>query len=1157
MSDFVHLHNHTDYSLLDGALKIDDMVNRAVEFGMKSIAITDHGNMFGAINFYNKCRKAGIKPIVGCEFYEAEGSRKIKSGTEFGNKYYHLILLAKDYTGYRNLMKLCSTAYVDGFYYKPRIDMEVLEKYHEGLICSSACIAGSVPRLIINNKQDEALKKAMMYRDLFGKENYFLELQDHGIPEERISNRGLIEISRRTGIPLIATNDIHYLNRENASAQEVLICIGTQKTINDTNRMTFYNNEFYMKSPEEMIRLFADVPEAISNTKLIEEMTDLTINFPGAKLPDFEIPPQFESQTDYMKHIVYEGAKKRYSDLTPDILKRIEYELDTIIKLKFVGYFLIVWDFINYAKEHDIPVGPGRGSGAGSIVAYCMRITDIDPLKYGLLFERFLNTERVSLPDFDVDFANEGRQEVIDYVTRKYGAEKVGQIITFGTLKPKAVIKDVARVLGLSFNDSQEIVNLIPDKADRDMSIASLLGEVAKFREDPEKKEKPELAGIPELIELKNRGGVYERLFNEAKYLENMSRNTSLHAAGIVIGQTELSDYVPLYKGTKDDKANSIATQFTMDKLEDCGLVKMDFLGLKTLDVIKNCEILIRKREKDFSAENIPDDDPETFEMLSAGKSAAVFQFESAGMQQILKDAKPTCIEDLIALNALYRPGPMENIPQFCNCKNGKEKIKYPHIDLEPILKSTYGVIVYQEQVMQVVQKIGGFSLGKADILRRYMSKKKIKEMEKMKDEFIPGAKERGYDEKLATDIFDLLIPFSKYGFNKSHAAAYSVVAYKTAYLKKHYPAEFMAANLTNEIGNPDNFKLYLGEVRNMGIKMLPPNINISDKYFSVNKGQIIYGIQGIKNTGGAVVEEIIHKRNTGGPFKSFCDFLKRVDLRIVNKRVLDSLIKAGLFDSLDKNRAKLAMNADALSDYFSEEQEKEKMGMMSLFGEDDSSMQPPAMEEIPDWDIKERLEYEKERLGFYASGHPMDKYRSEYDKYTTLDMLNLERAPLGRNYTVIGMVKEIKIFTTKKSHENMASVTLSTFDADLNTVIFPKLWKEIYGNIAEGKVLAFTGKLDKSRDMLQLICEKVQETKELGNHAYNQVHISLNSSFTEENLVSLREFLLDRSGHCSVFLHLNRNTVIRATNQLRVQEDLSVPENSVLSEFIDDIWKE
>ena len=458
---------------------------------------------------------------------------------------------------------------------------------------------------------------------------------------------------------------------------------------------------------------------------------------------------------------------------------------------------------------------------------------------------------------------------------------------------------------------------------------------------------------------------------------------------------------------------------------------------------------------------------------------------------------------------------------------------------------------------MQVVQKIGGFSLGKADILRRYMSKKKVKEMEKMKDEFIPGARERGYDEKLANEIFDLLIPFSNYGFNKSHAAAYSVVAYKTAYLKKHYPAEFMAANLTNEIGNPPQFKLYLGEVRNMGIKMLPPNINISDKYFSVNKGQIIYGIQGIKNTGGAVVEEIINKRNSGGPFRSFCDFLKRVDLRIVNKRVLDSLIKAGLFDSLDKNRAKLAMNADALSDYFSEEQEKEKMGMMSLFGEDDSSMQPPAMEEIPDWDIKERLEYEKERLGFYASGHPMDKYRSEYDKYTTLDMLNLESAPLGRNYTVIGMVKEIKIFTTKKSHENMASVTLSTFDADLNTVIFPKLWKEIYGNIAEGKVLAFTGKLDKSRDMLQLICEKVQETKDLGNHAYSQVHISLNSSFTEENLVSLREFLLDRSGHCSVFLHLNRNTVIRATNQLMVQEDLSVPENSVLSEFIDDIWKE
>lgn len=1157
MSDFVHLHNHTDFSLLDGALKIDDMVDRAVEFGMKSIAITDHGNMFGAINFYNKCRKAGIKPIVGCEFYEAEGSRKIKSGTEFGNKYYHLILLAKNYTGYVNLMKLCSTAYVDGFYYKPRIDFEALEQYHEGIICSSACIAGSVPRLIINNKPEEALKKAMMYRDLFGKENYFLELQDHGIPEEKISNRGLIEISRKTGIPLIATNDIHYLNREHASAQEVLICIGTQTTINDTKRMTFYNNEFYMKSPEEMCRLFADVPEAISNTKLIEEMADLTINFPGPKLPDFEIPPQFETKTDYMKHIVYEGAKKRYPVITPEIEKRIEYELNTIIKLDFVGYFLIVWDFINYAKEHDIPVGPGRGSGAGSIVAYCMRITDIDPLKYGLLFERFLNTERVSLPDFDVDFANEGRQEVIDYVTRKYGAEKVGQIITFGTLKPKAVIKDVARVLGLSFNDSQDIIKHIPDKADKNMSIASLLGEVQKFREDPEKKEIPELAGIKELIELKNQGGVYERLFNEAKYLENMSRNTSLHAAGIVIGQTELSDYVPLYKGTKDDKANSIATQFTMDKLEDCGLVKMDFLGLKTLDVIKNCEALIRKKDKNFSAENIPEDDPETFEMLSAGKSAAVFQFESAGMQKILKDAKPTCIEDLIALNALFRPGPMDNIPQFCNCKNGKEKIKYPHLDLEPILKNTYGVIVYQEQVMQVVQKIGGFSLGKADMLRRCMSKKKVKDMEKMKDEFIPGAKERGYTEKLANEIFDLLIPFSKYGFNKSHAAAYSVVAYKTAYLKKHYPAEFMAANLTNEIGNPDNFKLYLGEVRNMGIKMLPPNINISDKFFSVARGQIIYGIQGIKNTGGAVVEEIINKRNAGGPFRDFCDFLRRVDLRIVNKRVLDSLIKAGLFDSLDKNRAKLAMNADMLSDFFAEEQEKEKMGMMSLFGEDDSAMQPPVMEEIPDWDLKERLEQEKDKLGFYASGHPMDKYRSDYEKYTTLNVLDLEHASAGRNYTVIGMVKEIKVLTTKKSHENMASITISTFDADISGVMFPKSWKEHLGMVAEDKVLAFSGKLDKSRDSVQLFCDKVQEIKDLGAHTYNQVHIRLSDRFTEENLSALREYLLDCTGHCSVFLHLSNNTVIKATNQLKVKENLELPENPMLTDLITDIWKE
>ncbi|MCQ2604206.1 MAG: DNA polymerase III subunit alpha [Spirochaetia bacterium] len=1159
MPEFIHLHNHTDYSLLDGALRIDDMVAKALSFGMKSIAITDHGNMFGAINFYEKCNAAGIKPIVGCEFYEAEGSRKIKSGTEFGNKYYHLILLAKDYTGYRNLMKLCSTAYIDGFYYKPRIDMEVLAQYHEGLVCSSACIAGVVPQLIINNKLDDAMQKAAEFNDIFGKGNYFLELQNHWIPEEAISNRGLLEISKRTGIPVIATNDIHYLNREHASAQELLICIGTQKTINSPGRMSFYNDEFYLKSQDEMAALFPDVPEAISNTMLIDEMCNLKIEFPGPKLPIFEIPPEFPTQTDYLRHLTYEGMKKRYKEITPQIKERVEYELNTIITLGFVGYFLIVWDFINYAKEHDIPVGPGRGSGAGSIVAYCIRITDIDPLKYDLLFERFLNTERVTLPDFDVDFCNEGRQQVIDYVTKRYGAEKVGQIITFGTLKPKAVLKDVARALDISFAESNIITKLIPDMPHKKATLKSMLGEVDKFKNDPAFKDIPELTGIPELIEIKNRGGIYERLFRESEYLENMNRHNSLHAAGIVIGQTELSDYVPLFKGTKEDKANSTATQYTMDKLEQCGLVKMDFLGLKTLDLIKHCEQLIRKRGIHFDSAEIPIDDKETYDMLSNGKSVAVFQFESPGMQKILKDAQPNCIEDLIALNALYRPGPMDNIPQFCDCKNGKKEIQYPHPDLEPVLKNTYGVIVYQEQVMKVAQVIGGFTLGKADILRRYMSKKKVDKLKEMRAEFIEGAKAKGYTEKLANDIFELLIPFSGYGFNKSHAAAYAVLAYKTAYMKRHYPSEFMAANLTNEIGNPSAYANYLNEAQAMGIQILPPDINISDKFFTVSRNKIVYGIQGIKDTGNAVVEEIIRKRTEGGKFKNFNDFLDRLDLRVINKKVLEALIKAGVFDSLEKNRAKLFHNAEKLADYYSAEQEKRKLGQISLFGMEETAMQPEAMEDVPDWPLKEKLDFEKEILGFYVSGHPLDKYKDIYKKYVNLNLYDLEHAVSDRKYTVLGNIKAIKILNTKRN-ETMAAITLGTFAADLNMVIFPKVWKECQSKVSEEKILAFTGKVDNSRGNPQFICETVQETDELSAHGHTQVHIRLKDKFDEHNLCILREYLLDHNGNCTVFFHINNNNsevVVMANPQLRTSAEIDLTENIEFDTIVADCWKE
>ena len=1143
-------------------MKIDDMVAKTKALGMTSIAITDHGNMFGALKFYEKCKESGIKPIVGCEFYMTDGSRKIKTGTELGNKYYHLILLAKDNTGYKNLMKLNSTAYIDGYYYKPRIDFEVLEQYHEGLVCSSACIAGIVPKYIINRQMDKATELAMRFNDIFGKGNYFLELQNHGIPDENDSNKGLIEISRKTGIPLIATNDIHYLNKEHASAQDILICIGTQKTINSPGRMSFYNDEFYMKSPDQMAALFPNVPEAISNTKLVEEMCNLEIKFPGPKFPIFEIPPEFPTQGDYLRHLTYEGLKKRYKEITPEIKERVEYELKTIIDLKFPGYFLIVADFINWAKDHGIPVGPGRGSGAGSIVAYCMKITDIDPLKYDLLFERFLNTARVSLPDFDVDFANEGRQQVIDYVTRKYGAEKVGQIITFGTLKAKAVIKDVARVLEIPFAESNDIAKLIPDAPHKQASLSTMLGEVDKYKTDPDLYKFQELVGIPGLIEIKNKGGVYERLFKESKYLENMARHASLHAAGIVIGEKELSEYVPLFKGTKDDKANSVATQYTMDKIENCGLVKMDFLGLKTLDVIKHCQELIRRRVPDFDSNNIPMDDKKTYAMLSAGKSAAVFQFESPGMQKILKDAKPNCIEDLIALNALFRPGPIKYIPQFCNCKNGKETIHYPHPDLKPVLQNTYGVIVYQEQVMKVAQIIGGFDLGNADILRRNMSKKKLDKLMAQKAEFMEGAKKKGYTEQLADSVFELLIPFSGYGFNKSHAAAYSVVAFRTAYLKCHYPAEFMAANLTNEIGNPDNFKKYLEEAKTMKLKILPPTINVSEKFFTVDQGKIVYGMQGIKDTGDAVVDAILKARQEGGPFKSFDDFLKRVDLHTLNKRVVDSLIKAGVFDALEPNRAKLAYNAERLIDYYIAEQEKSKLGMISLFGEDDVAMQPLAMEEVPDWDIKEKLAFEKERLGFYVSGHPLDKYKRIYNKHVTLPMNDLKNATIGRKYIIIGLVKNIRNIITKNNNY-MGVVTIETFDGDLPIVFFSNAWKEYQGMIVEDKALAFTGQIDlRNPDSPQLRGESVQEIDELSKNHQNasQVHIKLDESFSEQQLEKLREYMLDHEGGCSVFLHINeagKETVVQVNHQIKVKSDFDVPQDSELRQFITDFWKE
>jgi DNA polymerase-3 subunit alpha len=1049
MPEFVHLHNHSDYSLLDGAAPIPKLVAAAKDFGMKHLALTDHGNMFGSLKFYKECKANGINPIVGSEFYVAPGSRFIKSGTEKGNKYFHLILLARNVAGYRNLMELTSSAYLEGFYYKPRIDEELLAEHTEGLIALSACIAGSIPQAVIAGREDEALQKAKAYDELFGRGNFYLELQDHGIPEQRISNKGLIEIARKTGIPLVVTNDIHYLKKEHANAQDILICIGTNKKKNETSRMAFGADQFYFKSADEMASLFIETPEAIENTLRIAESCSLEIPQPGPLLPIYEIPKDFESPDTYMRHNVDEGLKALYPEVSESIRARADYELKVIQEMGFTGYFLIVWDFINFARQKGIPVGPGRGSGAGSIVAYAMRITDIDPLKYNLLFERFLNPERVSMPDFDVDFCFERRQEVIDYVTEKYGEDKVAQICTFGTLKPKAVLKDVARVLDIPFAESNEITKLVPD--------------------GPKVKLKDAIENEPKLKEYRDRGGIYEELFDTAFILEGINRHNSTHACGMVIGRTKLTDYVPLYK---DPKTGQIATEFTMEQLEDCGLVKMDFLGLKTLTLISNTEALIRKRIPDFRAEDIPDDDPVTFKMLCEGKSMAVFQFESQGMQAVLKRAKPNRIEDLIALNALYRPGPMAYIDQFVDSKSGKMQIEYPDPCLEPILKETYGVIVYQEQVMQVAQKIAGYSLGQADILRRAMGKKKPEVMVKEKVKFIAGAKANGFKEKHADEIFEILIPFAGYGFNKSHAAAYSVLAYKTAYLKANFPAEFMAANLTNEVGSPDAFSEYIAVTKEMGIELMPPDINLSERYFTVVDGKIVYGLSGVKNVGQAAVDEIVRARTEDGNFSGLSDFLLKVDLRVINRKVVETLILAGLFDRLGVGRATLMTNLERVLEWVTRRKESEKYGQTSLFDGDEETVDTIELVPAEEWPYLELLRLEKENLGFFFSGHPLDRYKEIREKCANLEVSKVPKASPNKIYTLLGMIKTNRIIVAKNG-KKMAFAQLEDHTGTIELVFFTEAWEASNALVAVDAVLGIEGKVEFKRGDPKIIVER------------------------------------------------------------------------------------
>jgi len=1098
MADFVHIHNHSDYSLLDGAASIGSMVAKAKALGMPGLALTDHGNMFGAVKFYDACKDAGINPIVGSEFYVAGGSRFERTGTETGNKYWHLLLLAKDIEGYRNLLKLSSASYVEGFYYKPRIDDQLLAAHSKGLVASSACLGGEIPSLILAGKEAEAERKALLYGELFGKGNWYLELQDHGIPEQKTANKALVALARRTGLPLVCSNDMHYLERSDAAAHDVLLCIGTNKKRDEQGRMRFPGSEFYMKSPDEMAALFSGVPEALANTAAINEMVDLEMAYPGPLLPDYEIPDGYASPADYMRHLTYEGLARRYGTVGAEIRARADYELDVIIKMGFTGYFLIVWDFIDWAKKHGIPVGPGRGSGAGSIVAYALAITDIDPLRYELLFERFLNPDRISMPDFDVDFCFERRGEVIDYVTRKYGAERTGQIITFGTLKAKAVIKDVARALDIPFEDANNIAKLVPE--DPKMTLAKAFDDEPKLRE----------------LESQER---YRDLFGTARKLENRNRHSSIHAAGIVIGKTELSDFVPLFK---DAKTGIVSTQYTMEYLEKCGLVKMDFLGLKTLTLIKNTIDLLRRRGVEIDEATIPDDDGRTFAMLGEGKSTSVFQFESSGMQAILKQAKPNSIEDLIALNALYRPGPMDNIPQFIDSKWGRKPITYPHPSLEKYLKETYGVIVYQEQVMQVAQEVAGYSLGRADLLRRAMGKKKKEILEKEEAPFIEGAIKRGYTKEKAKEIFDILVPFAGYGFNKSHAAAYSVVAYRTAYLKANYPAEFMAANLTNEIANTDKLTEYIGEARSMGLEILPPDVSRSEAFFAVADGKIVYGLLGIKGVGEGLARAIVEERAKRGSFASFIDFVERMGTQAANRKTLETLAMAGAFGATGAARRAIVMDVERAVAYAAGKEEAGRYGQASLFDGSGEEEYPP-FEPIPqeEYPRSELLRFEKELLGFYFSGHPMDEWRKIWERCSDLDLAHIDRASSDRTYTLVAMLKEFREILTKTGRK-MAFGAVEDPAGSVEIVVFADALERYRDLFAMDSVLCLRGKVDLSRGKPSLKVEEIADPASLKEKSWKEVHLRLSGAFShEEDLYGLRDAIFDEPGSCCVYFHL------------------------------------
>ena len=1064
--EFTHLHVHTEYSLLDGSSKIKEITSRAKELGMKSLAITDHGVMYGVIDFYKAAKEVGIKPILGCEVYVAPGSRFDKQPGESESRYYHLVLLAENNTGYKNLMKIVSRGFTEGFYYKPRVDYEVLEQFHEGIIALSACLAGEVQRYLARGMYEAGCEAAKRYEGIFGKGNFFLDLPDHGIPEQKYVNPQLIRMSQELGIDLVCTNDVHYTYAQDADAHDILLCIQTGKKVTDENRMRYDGGQYYLKSPEEMAELFPYAPQALENTCKIAERCNVEIEFGVTKVPHFEVPQGFDSWT-YLNHLCNEGMKRRYPDADEEKKKRLEYELSVIHKMGYVDYFLIVWDYINYAKTHGIAVGPGRGSAAGSIVSYCLGITDIDPIKYSLIFERFLNPERVSMPDIDVDFCYERRQEVIDYVVEKYGKDCVVQIVTFGTMAARAVIKDVGRVLDLPYAMVDNIAKMVP----REIGITI----------DKAIQENPDLRNAYE-----NDAQVHD-LIDKSKRLEGLPRHASMHAAGVLISQKAVDEYVPVATGAD----GAVVAQFVMTTLEELGLLKMDFLGLRTLTVIQDAEKLARKKNPEFSIDNINYEDKNVYDMISTGKCEGIFQLESAGMKNFMKELKPQSIEDLIAGISLYRPGPMDFIPQYIKGKNNPEDITYDCPMLEPILKPTYGCIVYQEQVMQIVRDLAGYSLGRSDLVRRAMSKKKTSVMEKERQNFIygnpeenvPGCISNGIDEKTANKIYDDMIDFAKYAFNKSHAACYAVVAYQTAYLKTYYPVEFMAALMTSIVDNTDKVAGYIYACRQMNIQMLPPDVNTSDMEFSVEDNAIRFGLSAVKSLGRPTIKAIIDERNKSR-FTSMQDFISRLYTDL-NKRTLENLIKSGAFDTFGNNRRQMMSVYARMLDNEAKQGKDAISGQMSLFDlvdESEKSQFEIKMPDVSEYTKEDILAFEKEVLGVYVSGHPLDEYAAMWKKHISAMSTDFElddetgepKVKVDSKATIGGMIMAKSVKPTKTG-QLMAYLTIEDLVGTVEVIVFPRTFST-YRNIIEGTDKLFiTGRVNANADEnAKLICESV-----------------------------------------------------------------------------------